>query len=119
MIDFSLDVIGRRPVIFIGIIGVSMATLLFGLQRTLTGILLVRSIGQSVRLSIDRACLTHHRRWFLLGQRSRHLLGVGRNYRLDEPCHRVTHLRACLANRFYHRVSISTDRFNPLDHPAR
>ena len=41
------DVIGRRPVIFIGILGVSFATALFGLQRTLPGILLVRSIGQS------------------------------------------------------------------------
>jgi len=39
------DVIGRRPVIFIGIIGVSLATLLFGLQRSLSGILLVRCIG--------------------------------------------------------------------------
>jgi len=39
------DVIGRRPVIFIGILGVSFATALFGLQRTLPGILLVRCIG--------------------------------------------------------------------------
>jgi len=59
IIDFSLDVIGRRPVIFIGIIGVSLATLLFGLQRTLPGILLVRSIGQSVRLYINRSRLSY------------------------------------------------------------
>jgi MFS family permease len=39
------DVIGRRPVIFIGILGASLATVLFGLQRSLPGILLVRSIG--------------------------------------------------------------------------
>ncbi|KAF8503783.1 MFS general substrate transporter [Russula emetica] len=39
------DVIGRRPVIFIGILGASVATVLFGLQRTLPGILLVRCIG--------------------------------------------------------------------------
>jgi MFS family permease len=44
---FAKDVIGRRPVIFIGILGASLATLLFGLQRTLPGILLVRCIGQS------------------------------------------------------------------------
>jgi hypothetical protein len=44
---FAKDVIGRRPVIFIGILGASFATLLFGLQRTLPGILLVRCIGQS------------------------------------------------------------------------
>lgn len=43
---FAKDVIGRRPVIFIGILGASIATLLFGLQRTLPGILLVRCIGQ-------------------------------------------------------------------------
>ena len=30
-----------------GILGASLATLLFGLQRTLPGILLVRCIGQS------------------------------------------------------------------------
>ncbi|KAI9458027.1 MFS general substrate transporter [Russula earlei] len=39
------DVMGRRPVIFIGILGVSFATLLFGLQQTFPGILLIRCIG--------------------------------------------------------------------------
>jgi MFS family permease len=48
---FAKDVIGRRPVIFIGILGASFATLLFGLQRTLPGILLVRCIGQSFRVT--------------------------------------------------------------------
>ncbi len=42
------DVIGRRPVIFIGILGMNLATLLFGLQRTFVGLLLVRCLGQSV-----------------------------------------------------------------------
>lgn len=55
---FYQDVIGRRPVIFIGIIGVSLATLLFGLQRTLPGILLVRCIGQSLRVDINRLRLS-------------------------------------------------------------
>ncbi|KAI0282204.1 MFS general substrate transporter [Russula aff. rugulosa BPL654] len=41
------DVIGRRPVIFIGILGASLATVLFGLQRSLPGILLVRCIGNT------------------------------------------------------------------------
>ncbi|KAF8275256.1 major facilitator superfamily domain-containing protein [Lactarius quietus] len=39
------DVIGRRPVIFIGMLGMNLATLLFGLQRTLVGLLLVRCLG--------------------------------------------------------------------------
>ncbi|KAI0273789.1 MFS general substrate transporter [Gloeopeniophorella convolvens] len=39
------DVIGRRPVIFMGMLGMNLATLLFGLQRTLVGVLLVRCIG--------------------------------------------------------------------------
>ena len=42
------DVIGRRPVIFIGMLGMNLATLLFGLQRTLVGLLLVRCLGQSL-----------------------------------------------------------------------
>jgi MFS family permease len=54
---FAKDVIGRRPVIFIGILGASLATLLFGLQRTLPGVLLVRCIGQSslVTLPLHRS----------------------------------------------------------------
>ncbi|KAH9079176.1 major facilitator superfamily domain-containing protein [Lactarius deliciosus] len=39
------DIIGRRPVIFIGMLGMNLATLLFGLQRTLVGLLLVRCLG--------------------------------------------------------------------------
>lgn len=39
------DVIGRRPVIFLGIIGLTMSTLMFGLSKSLASVLLVRCLG--------------------------------------------------------------------------
>ncbi|KAG2158160.1 major facilitator superfamily domain-containing protein [Suillus bovinus] len=39
------DVIGRRPVIFLGIIGLATTTLMFGLSKSLVSVLVARSLG--------------------------------------------------------------------------
>ncbi|KIL00657.1 hypothetical protein PAXRUDRAFT_29651 [Paxillus rubicundulus Ve08.2h10] len=39
------DVIGRRPVVLVGILGLTIATLLFGLSKSLAAVLIARCIG--------------------------------------------------------------------------
>ncbi|KAG1858426.1 major facilitator superfamily domain-containing protein [Suillus subalutaceus] len=39
------DVIGRRPVIFLGIIGLAITTLMFGLSKSLASVLVARCLG--------------------------------------------------------------------------
>lgn len=100
--------IGRRPVIFIGMLGMNLATLLFGLQRSLVGLLLVRCLGQSRCSNLDSyrlQTMLHHSRRFLLRQRCRYLLSPWRTHRFHEPSHRLSYIQSCLASWYYHRVS--------------
>lgn len=107
---FVQDVIGRRPVIFIGMLGMNLATLLFGLQRTLVGLLLVRCLGQSLcypcfhRLHTI-TLLPYHRRRFFLRQRGRYLFSPRRTHRFHESSYRLSYFQSCLASWFHHRVS--------------
>ncbi|KII88700.1 hypothetical protein PLICRDRAFT_110564 [Plicaturopsis crispa FD-325 SS-3] len=39
------DVIGRRPVVLVGIVGISVASILFGLSKSLTGVLVARCLA--------------------------------------------------------------------------
>ncbi|KAG2360854.1 major facilitator superfamily domain-containing protein [Suillus spraguei] len=39
------DVVGRRPVVFVGIIGLAITTLMFGLSKSLASVLVVRCLG--------------------------------------------------------------------------
>ena len=39
------DRFGRRPIIFLGAFGMAMGTLLFGLSKSLPGVLFARSLG--------------------------------------------------------------------------
>jgi MFS family permease len=39
------DVIGRRPVVFMGILGVAATTMMFGLSKSLASVLLARCLG--------------------------------------------------------------------------
>ena len=41
----ALDVIGRRPVILAGVIGVAFATLMFGFSNTFVAVLITRCLG--------------------------------------------------------------------------
>jgi MFS family permease len=102
---FLKDVIGRRPVIFIGMLGMNLATLLFGLQRTLVGLLLVRCLGQSLVMDSYRLqTMLYHSRRFLLRQRGRYLFSPGRTHRFHEPSYRLSYFQSCLASWYYHRV---------------
>jgi len=74
----------------------------------------VASVRQFDSISSDRVSYLHHHRWFLLRQHGCHLLSIGRDYRLHEPSHRVTHLCSGLANWFYHRVICFTNRLGSL-----
>ena len=49
-LTFLLDVIGRRPVILVGILGTAVATLTFGLSKSLAAVLITRCIGRSQTL---------------------------------------------------------------------
>lgn len=42
-----LDVIGRRPVILLGFLGITVTTLVFGLSKSFAAVLIARCIGQS------------------------------------------------------------------------
>jgi len=46
-LTFLLDVIGRRPVILLGFLGITATTLMFGLSKSLAAVLITRCIGQS------------------------------------------------------------------------
>lgn len=48
-LTFLLDVIGRRPVILVGIFTTAIATLSFGLSKSLAVVLIARCIGQALR----------------------------------------------------------------------
>ena len=80
--------------------------MLFGLQRTLPGILLVRCIGQPLCFwsLIFYIVHVHHYRRFLFRQHGRDLLGIGRDHRFHESGHCLPCLCSCLAIWFYHRV---------------
>lgn len=109
----SKDVIGRRPVIFIGMLGMNLATLLFGLQRSLVGLLLVRCLGQSRCSNLDSyrlPTMLYLSRRFLLRQRGRYLLSPWRTHRFHEPSYRLSYLQSCVASWYYHRVSRQTTR---------
>lgn len=41
----AVDVVGRRPVIFFGIIGLAITTLMFGLSKSLASVLVARCLG--------------------------------------------------------------------------
>ncbi len=41
----NLDVIGRRPIVLLGIFGIGLATLFMGVSTTLSGVLFARSLG--------------------------------------------------------------------------
>ncbi|KZT28496.1 MFS general substrate transporter [Neolentinus lepideus HHB14362 ss-1] len=42
---FVLDIIGRRPVIILGTVGIAFTTLMFGLSRSLAGVLAARALA--------------------------------------------------------------------------
>ena len=48
-VQVELDVIGRRPIVLIGIFGIGLATVFMGLSSTLGGVLFARSLGKSFR----------------------------------------------------------------------
>lgn len=88
----------------------SIASLWFGLSKSLAGVILARCFGSSsLRCSArDQNGLTHHkllhRSWSRFWQCRRHLLRLGRTDRLDEPSHRISHLRPHMALWRNHRV---------------
>lgn len=43
--NMLLDVIGRRPVILVGVVGLALATFVFGLSKTFVAILITRCLG--------------------------------------------------------------------------
>ena len=99
-------------------LGMNLATLLFGLQRSLVGLLLVRCLGQSRCSNLDSyrlPTMLYLSRRFLLRQRGRYLLSPWRTHRFHEPSHRLSYLQSCLASWYYHRVSQQTRRLDSLN----
>lgn len=108
----------------------NLATLLFGLQRTLLGLVLVRCLGQSLRYpwftsipNHDLVAVLFFRRFFLR-QRGRYLFSPWRTHRFHQPSYRLSYFQSCLASWFHYWVSqrttrplISLDSIFSLDRP--
>jgi MFS family permease len=53
--NLTLDVIGRRPVILVGVVGLALATFVFGLSKSFVAVLITRCLGMLFSTLI---CLT-------------------------------------------------------------
>jgi MFS family permease len=50
------DVIGRRPVLFMGALGLALSSVLFGLSKSLAMVVVARCLGERLHLRMNVHC---------------------------------------------------------------